>query len=233
MIEEKIKIRWKRSRRALEVASIVGGAVAVIGLLQEGLPSWGARLVWIGVLIEVFASFWVYGVSRRIEKFDAEELEEMRLKTAEAGKSLESERLARLTLEQTLAPRRLFGDAAKRIISKLKLREPDEPVPIFICRHDSEMMRFADDLGSVLQLANWNVAGGGVKSYDRVMIGVWIETSQTVSSKEEDRAYLLEEVFQAEGIRVEQHKIRTTPSFTTAPESALGRPIQILVGEKP
>ncbi len=236
MTEDKIKRRWKRTRWALEVASIFGGAVAVIGLWQEGLRDWGATLVWIGVFVEVFVSFWVYRVSSRIEKFDAEELEEMRLKTAEAEKALESERLARLTLEEKLAPRRLFGAAAHRIASRLKLREPSATVPIFICRYDSEIMRFANDLNDVLFGAGWRIGGnGGVKSYNRIILGVWIETAENASSGDIDRADELEEAFQAEQIAVQRvYKVRE-PSLRSAEvtDAALASPIQILVGEKP
>ncbi len=232
MTTDKIKKRWKRIFAGLEGASIFGGALIAIGLALEGLRDSGAKLVLAGVSIEVLASFWVYRVSRTIQKFDEEELAQLRLKAIEAEKALENERLERLRLEEKRAPRRLFGESAKAIASKLKLRGPETPVPIFVCRHDSEMMRFADELATVLQLAGWNVGGGGVKSYDRVILGVWIETAQSVSSKDADRAELLEETLRAEGIKVERHNMRT-PSFTTAPESALGCPIQILVGEKP
>jgi hypothetical protein len=232
MTTDKIKKRWKRIFAGLEGASIFGGGLVAIGLGLEGLRDLGAKLVLAGVSVEVLASFWVYRASRRIQKFDEEELAELRLKTVEAEKALENERLDRLKLEETLAPRRLSRESGKAIVAKLKLRDPDAPVSIFICRHDSEMMRFADELGTVLQLAGWSVGGGGVKQYDRVIIGVWIETDQNVSSKDEDRAELLEETFQAEGIRVERHNIRT-PTFTTAPEWALAHPIQILIGEKP
>jgi hypothetical protein len=235
MTEEKIKIRWKRSRRGLEVLSIVGGAVAVIGLWQEGLRDWGAALVWIGVFIEVFGSFWMYGVSRRIEKFDAEELEEMRLKTAEAEKSLESERLARLTLEEKLAPRRLSGEAFHRIALRLKLREPSATVPIFVCRYDSEVMRFASDLGDVLSGAGWHVGKGGLKTYDRITLGVWIETATNASTGDSERADELEQALQAEQIAVQRwYKVRV-PSLRSpeVTDAALNSPVQILIGEKP
>lgn len=232
MTTDKIKRRWKRIFAGLEVASIFGGAFVAIGLALEGLRDLGAKLVLVGVSVEVLASFWVYRVSRTIQKFDEEELAELRLKTVQAEKALEDERSERLRREELQAPRRLSRESEKIIVSKLTLRGPETPVSIFICRHDSEMMRFADELGKVLQLAGWSVSGGGVKQYDRVIIGVWIETDLNVNSKDEDRAELLEETFQAEGIKVERHSLRT-PSFTTAPEWALSQTIQILVGEKP
>jgi hypothetical protein len=232
MTTDKIKKRWKRIFAGLEGASIFGGAFIALGLALEGLRDLGAKLVLAGVSIEVLASFWVYRISRRIQKFDEEELAELRLKAAEAEKALENERLERLRLEEKLAPRRLFGEPTKTIASKLRLRGPDAPVPIFVCRHDSEMMRFANDLASVLQLAGWRAGEGGIKSYDRVILGVWIETAENATDKDKERVELLIETLRTEGIAAEWHKVRA-PSFTTAKAPALDCPIQILVGEKP
>lgn len=235
---------WERLESASEIALLIGCFLVVGGLVLEDWVATfrmsGEVAVIVGVMIEGLADGGIFLAAGKLRMIQAAELEGMRLevasanaRAAEANQKAERERLERLKLEEKLAPRRLSRESGKIIVSKLKLRGPDTPVSIFVCRHDSEMMRFANELGEVLQLAGWSVAGGGVKSYERVILGVWIETVQNVSSKDEDRAELLEETFQAEGIRVERHNIRTPPSFTTAPEWALGHTIQILVGEKP
>ncbi len=206
---------------------------------MEGWRAFDQELVVMGVGIEAFVAVWVLVASRKLQAIQERELEEMRLATAqantraaEANEKAEHERLERLRLEEKFAPRRLFGEPTKTIASTLRLRGPDAPVPIFVCRHDSEMMRFANDLVSVLQLAGWRVGEGGVKSYDRVILGVWIETGDNATDKDVDRVELLIETLRTEGIAVEGHKARK-PSFTTAKAPALDCPIQILVGEKP
>lgn len=234
-----MKLSLERRVRLLEIAAFIGGVAVVVGLVFEtdwmNWPIAGEWVVVLGVSIETFVNGGIVLATRALAAIHDAELEAMRLKTAEAEKALESERLARLTLEEKLAPRRLSGAAFHRIALRLKLREPSAPVPIFVCRYDSEVMRFADDLGDVLSGAGWRVGKGGLKTYDRITLGVWIETAENATPGDIERADELEEAFQAEQIAVQRwYKVRT-PSLRSpeVTDAALGRPFQILVGEKP
>ena len=227
------KLRWERRLDRSEYVVVVGGLLAVAGLVVEWFWEMAGQLmVVLGVALETASNAVIIRASRELRIIQDGELAKMQLRTAQAEEALERERLERMKLEEKQAPRRITSESQKRIVEKLKLRAPQSPVPIFVIRYESEMMRFTNELSYCFQLANWNSGEGGMKSYNRIVMGVCIETAQNASRDDEARAELLEDTFRAEGIRVERDLIRT-PSYTDAKERALAMPIQILVGEKP
>lgn len=236
---------WVRLRFVSELGIILGSALVVLGLMLEsdwatGWRTLGAAAVIVGVAVETLLDGGILLASHKLEMLHNQELEAMRLETAqandraaEANEKAEHERLERMKIEERIAPRTLSAKQWESIASKLRWSRPEREVPVFASKNDAEIMRFANSLGKALQIANWPIVGG-VKSYfDRIPIGVWIEYRDIADATDMARANLLVEVLRDEGIEVSGPRAAELGFTASTSGDALNLPVQILIGEKP
>jgi hypothetical protein len=175
----KSKQRWERLEVVLEVASIGGGVLLTVGLWLEGWKGLGAKLVIVGVAIEVFVSGWVLLASRKLQTIQERALEEMRYETAQANAraeeasrdAAESNRIAaeanlevarlNLEIERLQAPRILNLKQRDQAINELRAAVTELipygslRVEIFTVDNDDEVIRLRDQLCDILQQAGW------------------------------------------------------------------------------
>jgi hypothetical protein len=79
----KRKRRWEHAELALEIASLLGGALVIGGLYIEGLPALGSELVIAGVVIEVAFGWCVLVVSRKLQAILETEIARLKNETAQ------------------------------------------------------------------------------------------------------------------------------------------------------
>ena len=188
------KRRWEWAQAVLEVASIVAGIVATVGLWFEGWREFGPRLVFGGVAVEVFAAIWILAASRKLQNILEEELEGVRLEAAraieraeeikrglvEAERNLEQERTARLKIEAQLAPRRLTGQQ-EALIERWLSSYKDAPlksttmIDVAVYTSDNEASFLARQLWSAFGKSGCKTTFVGLDKLARVPIGILVE----------------------------------------------------------
>jgi len=149
-----IKQRWEWVEAALEVASIVGGILVAAGLWLEGWKGFGAKLVIVGVAIEVFVSGWVLLASRKLQALQERELEVMRLETAQAKQKQAD---AELQLERLKEHSRQRHIMRAPFLKKLEGRPKPTAVSIVYPRDDGEAYSLAWEIYGLLVEAKWRV----------------------------------------------------------------------------
>lgn len=80
---------------------------------------------------------------------------EAEAQAAEANKKAEEERLARVKIEERLAPRRLTLDRLRRFLDILR-KGPKGPVDIQFAANDAEASAFASQIRDALRNAGWD-----------------------------------------------------------------------------
>lgn len=231
----KIKQRWERIESALETASIVGGLLVAAGLWLEGWKGLGAKLVIVGVVIETFVSGWVLLASRKLQTIQERELEEMRLETAKANARAAEATLELARIEERFAPRKLNGEAAKRVERKLSVHSVR--VAIVEARmEDSEAKDLLADLRNVFNKAYWEpVVTADPRRISRGLVGLLVIVNESAADADPDimsAAESLVGALSAENI-LTQGPITTPSGSGRIFDGSAGPPILLVIGAKP
>jgi len=143
------------------IAGLIGEAIAIVVLPSGGFE----KTVSVFCTLIIALGVWVEGVggneSEATEKAEYEiKLAELKVRADDANKAAEDERLARLSLEESLAPRRLSADQKNIISASLSSAVP-LPIAV-VCRLlDFEGKDFAEDLASALEKLKWPISRYG------------------------------------------------------------------------
>jgi hypothetical protein len=126
------------------------------------------------------------------------ETAEANARAAEANRLAEQERLARLRIEATLAPRDLSPDQLKALSAKLRPFGPQQ-VDIFLFSNDGEVVLLERKIAGALTAANWTSTAWGAQPGPGTVVGLVVEASSDADQKTQAAAKAL-----AMGL-VEQH----------------------------
>ena len=235
----------------------MGSALVVFGLVLEsdwaaGWRALGAAAVIVGVAIETLLDGGILLASHKLEMLHNQELEAMRLETAqanaradearcgaaEANEKAERERLERMKIEQRLAPRRLTANEQARITAKLAKLGPIRAT-VFEPKEDPEIRVFAFDIMGALSEAGWRATTAMKFDWGRVVIGVAVEVNETNGAADQRTwkvADALATALKAERVLTQGPMARSKGmwGFTSMHNGDdLDAPIQIIVGSKP
>jgi len=109
---------------------------------------------------------------------------EAQQRAAEANQKAEEERLARLKIEEKLAPRHMTADQQQAIAGKLKAFA-GQKLNVFVYASDQEVVRFANSLIPALQSAGWVLSvSAGQEGAARAVPGMLVEFRDGASAKD-------------------------------------------------
>ena len=160
----------------------------------------------------------------------------LNLEVAKAQKETEQERIARLKIEEKVAPRRITKEQQETIAGKLK-SFAGQRINVLIYRGDVEAWFIADQiklaLGGVAG-AGWIVHSATVTEFNRAISGMMVETTLKADAKGVAAAKALVSVLSAEKLVVSG----PSPALETLKAGAFGildseAAIQLVVGNKP
>ena len=177
---------------------------------------WGAVLGVVALLLTAASAYILYRVADeaqvalKTEQSDSNErigrlsvqAEQLRKDTAEALKTAEQERLARIKIEERLAPRRLTLEQRQSVIRKLK-PFAGQRINFNFPPGDAEVASIAETVFGIIQASGWNVAGAQVQDFVRVVIGILVEVEPTADARAREAAEGLASALRSENLRVE------------------------------
>lgn len=152
--KEQLQARLK----LLDNFSIGFGALVAVGLIGEefALPHSGA-IVAFGVVVEAVLTFLNVRNSRKLETMQEFEIASIKRDAADANQLAEQDRLARVKIEERLAPRFIALRDRQNIIAALKpFASAGRMVNIVKHPDDAEVSELARQLVSVLADSGWN-----------------------------------------------------------------------------
>lgn len=152
--KEQLQARLK----LLDNLSIGFGALVAVGLIGEefALPHSGA-IVAFGVAVEAVLTFLNVRNSRKLETMQEFEIASIKRDAADANQLAEQDRLARVKIEERLAPRFFAHRDRQDIIAALKpFASAGRMVNIVKHPDDAEVSELARQLVSVLVDSGWN-----------------------------------------------------------------------------
>jgi hypothetical protein len=165
-----------------------------------------------------------------------EELARLEIELARAQKEAEEERIARLKLEEKIAPRRLSVEQQARIAEKLRFYA-GQRINVLIYRGDVEAWVVADQIKAALggeHGAGWIVNSATVTEWNRAFSGMLVETTVKADAKGLAAASALVSVLAAEKIVLSG----PSPALAALKGEAFGvldpqANIQLVIGNKP
>lgn len=163
------RVLWRRFLLLSTLAVFASSLLVVLGLVLESdwiIDAWhrtGELFVIMGVTSETLFDGGIFLASKRLEAIQEKELVEMRRETAhaeeraaEANKIAEQERLERLKLEESLAPRQLSQEQIAMWNAALK-PHAGQAIDLFFIGNDPEVGRFTNQIRAGLGGAGWQV----------------------------------------------------------------------------
>jgi hypothetical protein len=206
----------------LEVWALIFGALVAIGVVGESV--YGIRLWWNNRKLQAMQSAESDSLRAEIAKL-GNTTAEANARAAEANQKFESERIARLKLEQRLAPRVISMEQAN-IIGALLKRFSGQKYVFVTYQDDKEAMEFAGQINTVLsQMAGWTVEQSKGFLAFTLEFNVTASTDPAASDKTRDAAAAMAKAFSSVGIPATS---AVTPGSTGEPDT-----IQVRVGKKP
>jgi hypothetical protein len=161
----------------LDILLLCFAGVVAIGVTGEyffHLPRFG-RWTALGVDGEAVLGFVSFLQNRRLRTLQEGETALLRRDVAEANRSAEQEKLARVRIEERLARRHLTDDNLKTIIAALRpLADAGRLIDVVKYPNDSEVAELAYQLTRVLKDAGWNPAEYGLDATEPIS-GILIE----------------------------------------------------------
>ena len=219
-----------------EIVLLVFGVLLVVGLIGEYHEAWKKwlkmfeMLVIVGVAGELMADGGIFLFSKRLQTLADQEIAGAYERAAKANENAESEKLARIKLEEAYAPRRILAPQVTALTPRLKAFS-GETATVWFHAGDREGQVFASDLWRVLKAAGWNVfapasvldfAEPGQRTASPIETGVTVSNTRDRLSIDACKAI----VNDLRGLGFEAHKSPT-------PEKRPGAIVIITVGTRP
>ena len=173
--QEKLEARIK----VLEILMLVFAVFVAIGVTGEVLlPSSGfARFTAIGVDGEAVLGFVTFMLNYRLRTIQDAENASLKRDVAEAQRLTEQERLARMKIEERLAPRHIAEPDRQGVIAALRPHaSAGRLIDIIKCRNDAEVDALTHQLSGVLTDAGWKPTVYGPNS-DEPLLGITVEVN--------------------------------------------------------
>jgi hypothetical protein len=165
--------------KVLEILMLVFAVIVGVGVTGEVfLPSSGfARFTAIGVDGEAMLGFVTFVLNYRLRTIQDTEITSLRRDVVEAQRLTEQERLARMKIEERLAPRH-FADANRQgAIAALRPHaSAGRLIDIIKCPNDAEVDALTHQLSGVLTDAGWKPTVYGPNS-DEPLVGLTVEVN--------------------------------------------------------
>jgi hypothetical protein len=224
----------------------------------ESWDSWGVVLMFIGAglglaaLVASLASAYVlYRVADRaqaelrtaneangIHVAQANErAKALEVQVAQANALAETERLARVKIEEKLAPRTLTSEQRRSIVARIR-EHKGVSADLLMYGDAPEILLLGEAIGVVLAHAGWDVRGPWTTS-GQLATGVNVGVDQRADSHHKAAAQALVEALRAERVHVDSFSFNDGegwPNMTLGPLQGLERKrsaIRIIVGAKP
>jgi len=213
-------------------------------LSLESASFWNTIANWgllIGLIVGVISTFFIVVTGNIKEKHFRLEIAESNKQAAEANQKAESERLARLKIEEKIAPRGLspaqFGNLRNKLIEFAS-------TPIDVCvfpEGSSDIIPLSHEILHVLQAAKWDALMFTAIGSGANVMGIWVSISNRSDITVKSAAKLLISALNSEGIITKE--LVPFPEehlpFTHSSENKLHlnrkqyAPIRIMIGTKP
>jgi hypothetical protein len=164
-------------------------AIVVLGLLLEtATPAWkaltnrqwvllrrhvGAIMVALGVAGELFVQFRLSPVETALRTESDQLVAEARQRATEANEKAESERLARVKIEQQLAFRSLTPEQREAIKRVLNVDQPAEVVVAFVATLDGEL--YARQFAATIEKGGWKATLLRLLDLNPIGIGIIVQ----------------------------------------------------------
>lgn len=169
--KEQLQARLK----LLDSLLIAFGALVAIGLIGEELrlPRFDGAVT-IGVTAEALLTFLHVRKSRRLESLQELEIESIKFNAAEANRLAEQDRLARVKIEERLAPRCITESERVKLIAELKRFAP-RLVDVLRYPDDAEVTELTRQLVNVLKDSGWKPTMQTVTNSAEPICGIIVE----------------------------------------------------------
>jgi len=206
--------------------------IFLIGALAIGVIATGL-IVWMGNVKEEYLRRDLADTDARVEEAKAASAE-ANARASEANKIAEGERLARVKIEEKLAPRTISSEQITGLTKRLK-QYAGISIDILQIGESPEITHFRSLIEMPLRAAGLNLFSStavGSGSFIGLSVGVLADASES----EKIAASGLLSALNAEGITAKNDGIskrENWPGFTMAPPGANKAPIRIYVGSKP
>jgi hypothetical protein len=220
------KERLQATLRLLDNLLIAFGVVVAAGLIGEEFrfPHFGSAVT-IGVTAEAILTFLHVRKSRHLEVMQELEITAIKRDAAEANRLAEQDRLARVQIEERLAPRLITDTDRQKIVEVLKrFANAGRMVDMIKYPDDAEVSRLTHQLFRVLTDSGWKprmLPDAPVDSFS----GITVEVAQNNLAGSLEAAKSLVSSFSTAGLNVNgpSGTLRLTPT---------GAAIRITVGQK-
>ena len=220
------KERLQATLRLLDNLLIAFGVVVAVGLIGEefGLPRFGVAVA-VGVTAEAILTFLHVLKSRQLETMQELEIATIKRDAAEANRLAEQDRLARVKIEERLAPRLIADSDRQNIVDALKhFAGAGRMVDVLKHPDDAEVSGLTRQLLGILIDSGWKptmLPDAPIKP----LSGIAVEVAPNNSAANLDAGKALVSTFSKAGLKVNgpSDTLRLTPT---------GAAIRITVGQK-
>jgi hypothetical protein len=205
----------------LEVRALIFGVIVAIGVAGESV--YRIRLWWNNRKLQAL----VLAESERQRAQIASlshDTAQANAHAADANKVAEQERLARLQLEQRLAPRTLTVTQGVELVAALR-KFTNQKYVFVTYQDDREAIGFAEQINAVLQAAGWQIERSKGFLAFRLELGLSVMIDPNATEQTWNAAKAFEDPFTKKGIPTTEKK---TDVSTGEPET-----IQVRVWKKP
>jgi len=220
------KERLQATLRLLDNLLIAFGVVVAVGLIGEefGLPRFGVAVA-VGVTAEAILTFLHVLKSRQLETMQELEIATIKRDAAEANRLAEQDRLARVKIEERLAPRLIADSDRQNIVDALKhFAGAGRMVDVLKHPDDAEVSGLTRQLLGILIDSGWKPKMLP-DAPTKLLSGIAVEVAQNNPAANSEVGKALVSVFVKAGLKVNgpSDTLRLTPT---------GAAIRITVGQK-